>query len=82
LAGTVTSGGSGRARSSAGVTVELVCCECGRRAGESATRWQGYLVDVDDDGQDEVVFFCPACAAREFGSQSPRGGLGQLDQGL
>ena len=24
------------------------------------------LADLDDDGQDEVVFYCPACAEREF----------------
>jgi hypothetical protein len=45
----------------------LVCCECERRLAETATGWQGYLADLDDDGLDEVAFFCPGCAAREFG---------------
>jgi hypothetical protein len=44
----------------------LTCTECGRRSGGEARGWQGYLVDLDDDGEDEVVFYCPACAAREF----------------
>jgi hypothetical protein len=24
------------------------------------------LADLDDDGQDEVVFYCPVCAGHEF----------------
>lgn len=48
------------------LTRELVCIECGARADERATRWQAFLIDLDDDGQDELVFYCPACAAREF----------------
>jgi hypothetical protein len=51
----------------------LVCCECQVRSAGTATAWQGYLVDLDDDGNDEVVFFCPRCAAREFGSRSAAG---------
>jgi hypothetical protein len=39
------------------------------------------VVDVDDDGQDEVVFFCPRCAAREFGSPPAAGDRGRLDDG-
>jgi hypothetical protein len=35
----------------------------------SASGWQAHLVDVDDDGEDEVVFYCPHCAAREFGGR-------------
>jgi hypothetical protein len=49
------------------VPAMLVCCECERRSAGTASGWQGYLVDLDDDGRDEVVFFCPGCAAREFG---------------
>jgi hypothetical protein len=45
----------------------LVCAECGRVTAEAGRGWQGHLVDVDDDGADEVLFFCPRCAAREFG---------------
>jgi hypothetical protein len=47
----------------------LVCCDCERRAVGTAAGWQGHLVDLDDDGRDEVAFFCPACAAREFGTR-------------
>ena len=53
-------------------TVELVCIECGRRSGPAAVGWRGYLVDLDDDGEDEVVFYCPRCAAREFGEKVRR----------
>jgi hypothetical protein len=47
----------------------LVCCDCERRAVGTAAAWQGHLVDLDDDGKDEVAFFCPTCAAREFGTR-------------
>jgi hypothetical protein len=46
---------------------ELVCEECRTHATGRASGWRGYLIDVDDDGADEVVFYCPRCAAREFG---------------
>jgi hypothetical protein len=54
--------------------VELVCVECGRRAADGDARsWQAHLVDADDDDErDEVVVFCPACAAREFGDLRQR----------
>jgi hypothetical protein len=48
---------------------ELVCEECGARSGARADGWRGYLVDLDDDGEDEVVLYCPRCAAREFGEK-------------
>ena len=47
----------------------LLCCDCERRAVGTAAGWLGHLVDLDDDGRDEVAFFCPACAAREFGTR-------------
>jgi len=28
----------------------LVCCECEERSARTATGWQGYLVDLDDEG--------------------------------
>ena len=31
-----------------------------------AEGWEAHLADLDDDGQDEVVFYCPVCAEREF----------------
>ena len=45
----------------------LVCVACDRTDGGSARGWQAYLADLDDDGWDEVVLFCPSCAYREFG---------------
>jgi hypothetical protein len=45
----------------------IICVECNSEAAEGERGWEGHLVDLDDDGEDEVVFFCPACAAREFG---------------
>ena len=44
-----------------------VCEECGRVNSDGERGWQGHLVDLDDDGDDEVLFFCPRCAEREFG---------------
>jgi hypothetical protein len=51
------------------ISSNLVCCDCERRAVGTAAGWQGHLVDLDDDGRDEVAFFCPACSAREFGTR-------------
>ena len=46
----------------------LVCAECGRSSVE-AQGWKAYFADGDDlDEELALVFFCPACAAREFGS--------------
>ena len=52
--------------------VELVCEECRARSDARALGWRGYLVDRDDDGEDEVVFYCPRCAVREFGENVSR----------
>jgi len=52
--------------------VELVCEECRARSDARALGWRGYLVDRDDDGEDEVVFYCPRCAGREFGENVRR----------
>lgn len=41
--------------------------ECGLASVDEARGWRAYLADVDDDGQDDVVLYCPACAAHEFG---------------
>ena len=48
-------------------SAELFCAECGRCAEAEAQGWRAYLVDADDYEGDEVLFFCPMCAAREFG---------------
>ena len=37
----------------------ITCVECGRECGDNAGGWQGHLADLDDDGDDEVVLFCP-----------------------
>ena len=44
----------------------LTCTECSTVADDDARGWEAHLVDKDDDGQDEVVYYCPRCAAREF----------------
>ena len=50
-----------------GVTISRMKCEeCGQAATGRAAGWEALLVDLDDDGQDEVVFYCPVCAEREF----------------
>jgi len=47
----------------------LVCAECGLESAGVARGWRAYLCDLDDDGQDEVLCFCPACAEREAGAR-------------
>jgi hypothetical protein len=44
----------------------MTCEECGQEATGRAEGWEALLVDLEDDGQGEVVFYCPVCAAREF----------------
>jgi hypothetical protein len=44
----------------------MTCEECGQEATGRAESWEALLVDLDSDGQDEVVVYCPECAAREF----------------
>jgi hypothetical protein len=46
----------------------VTCEECREEAEGRAVGWEAFLVDLDDDGQDEVVFHCPVCAEREFHS--------------
>ena len=45
----------------------MTCEECGQEAEGRAEAWEAHLSDLDDDGQDEVVFYCQACAERELG---------------
>lgn len=42
------------------------CQECGREATGNAAGWEAHVVDVDDDGQNDLVFYCRVCAEREF----------------
>jgi hypothetical protein len=46
--------------------VELVCEECRRVSVSRERGWQAHRADLDGDGHDELVFYCPSCAAREF----------------
>jgi hypothetical protein len=46
------------------------CQECGREDDSDDERgWKAYIADVDDGGE-EVVVFCPRCAERELGTAS------------
>jgi hypothetical protein len=46
----------------------VVCEECRAEADDSALGWRGYLAfDPEDGDQPDVAFYCPRCAAREFG---------------
>ena len=47
----------------------LDCIECGWRSSDEALGWRGYLVDLDEDGHEDDLVFCPKCAALEFDSQ-------------
>ena len=50
-------------------TVALIpgCVECGARwLPTDDERWRTYLTDEDDEPP-ALAFYCPACAAREFG---------------
>ena len=58
---------------------ELTCAECDRVSDEQARDWRGYVVEADEGGE-EVVFFCQACAEREF-AWPPRASTG-LDNDL
>lgn len=50
----------------------LVCAECGCTDDEEAVGWRGYREDLpDEDEQPSLAFFCPSCAAREFGEDRP-----------
>ncbi len=44
----------------------LVCVECEASADWSAVGWEAHLIDVEDDGNHEIVIYCPRCAQREF----------------
>jgi hypothetical protein len=47
----------------------LICAECGAEAPPDAGGWRAYVVGVGDemDDEEEVMTYCPECAAREFG---------------
>jgi hypothetical protein len=46
----------------------LLCWECLRVADERARGWRAYRGDVPgEDPEPILLFYCPACAEREFG---------------
>lgn len=62
---------SGTARDDSVVVATLVCTEC-YSVADGNRGWEAHLADVNDDGADELVFFCPTCAKREFGTELQR----------
>jgi Zn finger protein HypA/HybF involved in hydrogenase expression len=44
------------------LTPAITCEECERRWLDDEPGWQAHRVDLE-----ELAFYCPACAAREFG---------------
>jgi len=44
----------------------LVCLECEEHADDEARGWEAHRCDVDDDGENEILVYCPDCAVREF----------------
>jgi hypothetical protein len=57
------------------VTGALECVECGRPSDADAVGWRAYRSDLPAEAEAEdpeaarippVVYFCPACAEREF----------------
>ena len=44
----------------------LICVECEANPDRSAEGWEAHLLSADDDVPDEVLFYCPRCAQREF----------------
>lgn len=49
----------------------LICVECTTQSDDTASRWRAYL-----GSDEEVVIFCPVCAAREFGNAARATGSG------
>jgi hypothetical protein len=48
----------------------IQCVECGAESDGLASGWRAYLAeDLDEDeGEEDVVLYCPECARREFGA--------------
>jgi len=45
----------------------MECIECGRIGEGRAPGWRGFRADEDEGSPAELVFYCPTCAAHEFG---------------
>ena len=55
------------------VTLIPQCIECGERWLPMDTdHWQAYW--IDDGPDDRLLFYCPDCAGREFGTESSNAG--------
>jgi hypothetical protein len=51
----------------------LICTECPRVSSVSARGWKAYRVDDPEfDEPPRLAFYCPSCAAREFGIEQPQ----------
>ena len=50
----------------------LLCIECGLESDATAWRWRSYRTDDPTENEEPALaFFCPDCAAREFGVDGP-----------
>jgi hypothetical protein len=43
----------------------LECAECSVTAIGSAYGWAAYLCDLDDNGYDELLVYCPRCLVEQ-----------------
>jgi len=63
--------GGGREPAGAAAHTAGACAQCGRSADPSWLGWGCYRIDEPDvDDEPQLAFFCPECAAREFGRPS------------
>jgi hypothetical protein len=57
--------GADRRRYEAGA---LLCVECATHSDREAWGWRAHRIDDPENRwQPEIIFYCPACAEREFG---------------
>jgi hypothetical protein len=64
----VTVAGGEHRTSETAVENRAVCVECGCTSDPLWRGWLAYRVDdPETDPNPELGFYCPACAAREFG---------------
>ena len=52
----------------------LICRECGQWSDPESRGWRGYRTDDPEIGEPPAVaFYCPSCAASEFGPSASGG---------